>query len=156
MYGTEQLHPLLLWMIRHGRHVRRVLLYLRGDSSLCEFDPALSGCLTACAASRQLESLDVLSEMSDHSLHVSAWAQLLTRLQRLVMSSVDGSLEVAASLHLLTALRKLKLVGTGDSGVFLQQHVRMPQQLEELEIGDRASGELPEQASRDRWEGRWA
>lgn len=131
----RELASLLPWLRRHGRHVRCLTLQMYGP--LEEQDQQLlHGCLAACAAVGQLESLAVKALRHWDPLEVGAWVQALPRLQSLALNS--DSVHLTSSLHQLPALRRLALEvdhnSTGEGLLRLGAGVRLPPQLEELEL----------------------
>lgn len=142
----ERLQSLLLWLLRHGKHVRSLKMCRPGDSR--EAEHLLGGCLSICAASGQLESLTV-STCGDAPLLLGAWALAMPRLRRLDFASYNMDLALVTSLHQMTALRKLRLFGR--EGIDVSPGVRLPAGLEQLEISGWAAELLtPEKARRGR------
>lgn len=135
------LRSLSVWLLRHGRHVRRLALRFSGDD--VEEQQLLAACLAACAAGGQLERLQLVADGLKLPLVFSAWAPVLRHLTQLELIC-DSGVEVTCSLHPLTALRKLKLVN-GIRSLQLGPGVRLPAQLEQLTLQDRRAAAMPEQ-----------
>lgn len=132
------------FMLRHGRHVRRLTLRVyRADSA--EAQLLLNTGLTACAAAEAqvLEDLSLAFWCSGGALLASEWAAALTGLQRLKLIAAD-ELRVTANLAGLCQLHTLRLLS---ARVILEPQVQLPTSLQAVRLGDSCSGELPRQAS---------
>lgn len=154
------LQSLLAWLLRHGRHVRRMELDLAVDSDRSN---VMSCCFGTCAATGQLEELKICTS-SGSELLISAWAHVLTRLRRLDVvgqNEYDKNpviLQLDADISLPAALRQLYLEAGDYGDVRLLPGARLPPALEELSMVHCTSDALPAQA-RLRGEGKccwWA
>ena len=135
---AASLESLRAWLLRHGRHVRRVELV-----GTCVLDDAaqahLACCLHACACSGQLEALRVWLA----PLQVGSWAPAMRHsLRHLQLGSARHELLINSSLASLSQLTALQLRG---KPVSFAAGARLLLSLERLYFADRSSPALPDQ-----------
>ena len=136
-----ELHSLLAWLVRHGRHVCNLALkdVLEGEPE-STIDGALAACLGAVGAAGQLEELS----LDGYKLHTE-WLPALRSLRHL---RLDGyPLHISAAIGGLPALGSLEL---RSNDVCFAAGARLPPTITRLHVEAGNDEEMPEQVS-----GKW-
>ncbi len=139
--GLWALRSLAAWLVRHGRHVRRLSLACYAEEHLpADCAAALASCLVAAGAAGKLEQMKVSGRVGS-----TEWVAALPSLQHLSVRDTAGEqLRVSPALSGLTALRSLAL---GGYPVSLAARARLPAGITWLDLLGDGSTEMPPQAS---------
>ena len=134
-----ELHSLLAWLVRHGRHVRKLALKDgSGGEPESTIDVAVASCLAVAGAAGQLEELSLVYFSELHT----EWLPALWSLRRL---SLSGSrLRISAAIGGLSALGSLELCS---DNIMFTAGARLPPTITRLHVEAGNDEEMPEQVS---------
>lgn len=134
------LRSLAAWLLRHGPHVRHFSCRFPGEDEGIELATAVTSCLVAAGAPRQLHELAVVG-----NIRSTEWLPAMQSLERLRLLDTEAEpLQVSPTVSMLTALCSLELEGRP---ILLDAAARLPPSITRLRLCD-SGGSMPLQASR--------